>query len=58
MTIPIDKPNKQVTGRPEATVFIARLNHITNEGIALFHNCLITFIVQIHYAKLSPSMER
>ena len=28
----IDKPNKQVTGRPEATIFIAKLNHITNEG--------------------------
>ncbi|XP_065917039.1 U11/U12 small nuclear ribonucleoprotein 35 kDa protein-like isoform X2 [Dysidea avara] len=25
------KPNKQVTGRPEATIFIAKLNHITNE---------------------------
>jgi len=35
MMCTIDKPNKQVTGRPEATVFIARLNHITNEGTVL-----------------------
>lgn len=29
----LDKPNKRVKGRPEATIFVARLNHMTTEGL-------------------------
>lgn len=30
--LPLDKPNKQVTGDPKRTVFVARLSHDTSEG--------------------------
>ena len=49
---PLDKPNKHVTGDPESTVFVARLDPDTTEGILITELVKSSFFLRLYMLHL------